>query len=91
MPDKEQIYDEQIAPLMAEIIKICQANKIAMLFCASIDSAEKPDLVCTTALLEKEYDPPLVLQEALRIIMDPRAAVILTRLQTEEMNNAGRK
>lgn len=30
MKNKEQIYDEQIAPLMAKIIEICKAEQIPM-------------------------------------------------------------
>jgi len=30
MENKEQIYDEQIAPLMAKIIEICKAEQIPM-------------------------------------------------------------
>lgn len=29
--NKEQVYDEKIAPLMTQIIAICQEHKIAML------------------------------------------------------------
>jgi len=56
--NKEQIYDEQIHPLMAQIFEICQANKIAFLASFSIPTEEDDDLRCTSAMLEKDFDPP---------------------------------
>ena len=40
--NKEDVYDTQINPLMAEIIKICQENKIAMLASFAIPTEENP-------------------------------------------------
>ena len=57
MKNKEQIYDEKISPLVAEIIKVCQENKIAMLASFSVPTENDPHLGCTTALLSKEYEP----------------------------------
>jgi hypothetical protein len=50
---KEEIYDEQIFPLMRQIIDICKKNKIALISSFHLDE----DLSCTTALLTDEYDP----------------------------------
>lgn len=50
---KEQVYDEQISPLMETIIDICKAHKIAMIADFALDG----DLKCTSALLTKEYGP----------------------------------
>jgi len=49
---KEKIYDEQINPLMAQIIKICKDNDIAMFanFRLGFDESIEEDLLCTTAL-----------------------------------------
>lgn len=49
---KEKIYDEQINPLMAQIIKICQDNDIAMFanFRLGFDESIEEDLLCTTAI-----------------------------------------
>jgi len=56
--DKEAIYDEQISPLMAQIIKICQANNINMATTFSLDYDEEADetLFCTTVLPLDESD-----------------------------------
>lgn len=44
--DNETVYDEQISPLMAQIIKICKDNKIPMFatFCYQQDN------LCTTSM-----------------------------------------
>jgi len=54
---REEIYDAQIAPLMAQILEICKANKIPML--ADFDLACEADdgLKCTSYLLETEWNP----------------------------------
>ena len=57
MKSKEMIYDEEIAPLMNEILKVCQANKIAMLAQFATPSESDADLVCTSALVKTEYKP----------------------------------
>lgn len=51
--NKEQVYDEQISPLIAQILTICKANKIAML----ADFHLGDNLKCTSVLLTDEYDP----------------------------------
>jgi hypothetical protein len=74
---KEQIYDEQINPLMAEIIRICHQNKIACLATSSIPNDEDDDLVCTTALLSEDFDPPEAFVHAYNRLR-PREPMILT-------------
>ena len=61
MYDKEKIYDEQISPLMTQIIKICKDNNIAYTgsFCLKEDKAnteEEGDLMCSTHLPSPEYE-----------------------------------
>lgn len=53
MPDKEQVYDEQIAPLMTQIIEICRAHKIKMHASFELDG----DMMCTTNLNHGEPSP----------------------------------
>lgn len=49
--DNEKVYDEQIAPLMNQIIKICQENKIPT-FATFVynEDTELGPLMCTTSL-----------------------------------------
>ena len=51
---KEEIYDEQIAPLMAKIIEICHEHKIANVCSFSLDAG----LLCTTCMTSEGFDPP---------------------------------
>lgn len=59
--DKEKVYDEQISPLMTQIIQVCRDHKIQMLASFHLreeigdpDLDDKPeherDLVCSTYL-----------------------------------------
>ena len=55
--DKEKIYDEQIFPLMSQIIGICKENKINMVSSFQLRSGleengdeNEGDFCCTTAL-----------------------------------------
>ena len=48
--NKEQIYDEQISPLMKQIIEICQEHEIGMVADFEIPNEEDPHLCCTSSL-----------------------------------------
>jgi hypothetical protein len=52
--DREQVYDEEIAPLMARVIAICKDHKIPMLatFCYRNDpaAADNNTSYCSTLL-----------------------------------------
>jgi len=50
---KEAIYDEKIAPLMTQILAICQEAKIPMI----ADFGLGDDLHCTSALLDEAWEP----------------------------------
>jgi hypothetical protein len=67
--NKEQIYDERIHPLMAQILAICKEHKIAMLASFAIPNEDDPDLRCTSCLLEDEYEPPPDFVKAKNIIV----------------------
>ncbi|KKM22505.1 hypothetical protein LCGC14_1624620 [marine sediment metagenome] len=53
--DKEDIYDEQIAPLMMKIIKICKQHELPMVstFCYKV-SEEGEESLCTTWIPMKD-------------------------------------
>lgn len=57
--DLESVYDDQIAPLMAQILQICQANNMPMLatFVYRRDDQGGYDL-CTSAIPVEGRDPP---------------------------------
>lgn len=74
---KEQVYDDRISPLMAQIIEICKEHKIAMLatFSLCLDSG----LNCTTAMLTDEFDPPESYLLALNTVRPPvRSPLMVT-------------
>ena len=66
--NKEQIYDSEIAPLMAKIIATCQTHKIAMLCDFAIGHEDDEGLKCTTALLQDELNPPKEMLRALELL-----------------------
>lgn len=51
-PNKEQVYDEQIYPLMAQIIEICEKHGIAFIADFSIPTPDNPDLAAATLVLD---------------------------------------
>lgn len=56
--EKERIYDDQISPLMAQIIKVCRDNNINMATTFSLDFDEEAEetLFCTTVIPIDESD-----------------------------------
>lgn len=56
MYDKEQIYDEQIYPLMSKIIDICKTNDMQMLFSCYLKTDDNGDMNCTTYLKSAEQN-----------------------------------
>jgi len=76
---KEQIYDDQIFPLMKQIIAICEEHKIAMIADFALSDEDLEDLKCTTALLAEEFDPPDEMLHALEILRPkPKSPITLT-------------
>lgn len=65
---KEDIYDEKISPLMAQIIQICHEHKIAMVMSFHLPDAEQDTLHCSTALVAEEFEPSYPLTEAWKVI-----------------------
>ena len=66
MPTKEEIYDEQISPLMTQIIAICKENKIANVCSFSLDLDE--GLCCTTCMTQDEFEPPEKFKECVKLL-----------------------
>lgn len=68
MKDKEAIYDEQISPLMATIIRTCQREGIAMIATFHVPSDRNSELFCTTATVDETGDQPNLIKRAARVI-----------------------
>jgi hypothetical protein len=75
--NKEEIYDQEIAPLMAKIIDVCRANKIPLLAQFHIPTPEDENLACTTALLEADFNPPAHLLQALKVVHPPERSPLM--------------
>ena len=70
--NKEQVYDEQINPLMAQVIAICKEHKIATICTFSLDDL----LLCSTTLLKEETDPPVHYLMMFRILTEGEEDVL---------------
>lgn len=68
MVDKEAIYDAEISPLMQQILEICKREKIAMLASFAVPSPDDESLVCTSATLGDDHEPPASFKRALACI-----------------------
>lgn len=81
---KEQIYDEQINPLVAQIIEICKKHDISFVFSAQLTTDEEDEdgaMFCSTFHLAD--DAHSCLKEAASIIYLPRPlSMIVTKSQT---------
>lgn len=76
--NKETIYDEQISPLMTQIIAICQQHGIAMLADFDISHPENDGLNCTTLIPDGIGKNPTLHSIAYRTLMNTPAVVALT-------------
>lgn len=72
--NKEQVYDEQIAPLMDQIIGICKTSGIAMVASFAIPTEEDPTLRCTSLLPDGEGVPCSDFQRAVALIRNGHVA-----------------
>lgn len=54
--NKEEIYDEDIHPLIAQVIKTCKDNGIGLFFHANIPTEADSSLCCTTSIPSNAND-----------------------------------
>lgn len=77
---KEKIYDDQIFPLMAKILEICTANRIAFIADFAIDDK---DLHCTSGLVAADCNPMANQLEAWDILApQPKRFTFSTMVET---------
>jgi hypothetical protein len=62
------VYDEQIEPLMTQIIAICQLHGIAMLADFEIPTIADEDLLCTSILPDELQENSMRHNAALRAL-----------------------
>lgn len=75
--NKEQAYDEQIAPLMTQIIAICQEHGIAMIASFAIPTKDDDGLCCTTCLPDENGKTAYGHREALSALSNEYAPMML--------------
>ena len=79
--NKEEIYDNEIYPLMSKIIEVCQREKIAMLASFSIPTDENPHMKCTTALVSEKYGDQPQLKKAVEVIVaNPETFLLVSQI-----------
>lgn len=72
---KEQIYDEQISPLMQQIIAICNEHKIANVCTFSLDI--ESGLLATTCNTSDEVEPPDEFRECVKLLFPQRRSPLM--------------
>jgi len=76
---KENVYDEQISPLVHQIIDICKEHNIALLLSAQLEDEDERRLYCTTILPGDDDVSDEKFVQALSIIRPPsRSAMHIT-------------
>ena len=81
---RESVYDEKIYPLMASIIEICQQNQIPFIasFMLTEEAAQKDTeegpLVCTSAILNRDWGATPRQIHAYRILTEGVPMVMMT-------------
>jgi hypothetical protein len=66
--NKEQVYDEKINPLMAQIIAICQEHNIAVVASFHTPNDDDEDLFCATCIPDENGSFPYYLAELSSVI-----------------------
>jgi hypothetical protein len=72
--DLESVYDEQIAPLMTQIIEIVQKHKMPMFatFVCMNDPDGEGELLCTTNQMPAERPIPAKVEGLIDVVMPRR-------------------
>lgn len=66
---KEEVYDQQIAPLMDQIISICQGKGIEMIATFSLPSPDDPTLACTSMMIDLDGDAPPAMKQIAKFLL----------------------
>jgi len=82
---KEKIYDDQISPLMVQILAICKDNKIAMIAAFMLAG----DLHCPSSMLTPEHEPSKSQLDAWELLK-PRKAFAMAQT-TETLPDGNKK
>ena len=81
--DFEEVYDNEISPLMAQIIEICKTHKIPMVFdCQYANTEGEGPGYCTTALAWKGRASPKILK-LIKLAQPERPVMLLETTVTK--------
>lgn len=87
MAPKEDAYDENIAPLMTQIIAMCKEHKIPVVASFGLDKDENGEhLLCTTALASDDYDPPAHFARCAAIMRQERTSPMMVTVRDGDGN-----
>lgn len=78
---KENVYDQQINPLVAQIIEICKTHKIAHVMTFCLDKEE--DLHCTTAMTTEDCEPSDALKNCVKVFFPRRKQCFRSQRKTQ--------
>jgi hypothetical protein len=73
---KENVYDEQISPLVHQIIEICKEHNIALLLSAQLQDEDDETLYCTSILPGDDDVSDERFVKALNIIRPPSRSMM---------------
>ena len=73
---KENVYDEQISPMVHQIIGICKEHNIALLLSAQLQDEDDETLYCTTILPGTDDVSDEKFVQALNIVRPPSRSVM---------------
>jgi len=78
--NREAVYDEQISPLMTEIIRLCKEHDIPMVasFQYNDDRPDGDAALCTTVILNQTPPPCDALLNASRALTRKHSVTMLT-------------
>ncbi|MCA8313221.1 hypothetical protein LGN43_02915 [Burkholderia multivorans] len=85
---KEQIYDEQISPLMTQIIAICKEHRIPIVASFFTPGDDDHELAVTTALLGNGFEAPVNFTNALRALRPELFIGTPLMLRTDHSNGS---
>lgn len=78
MSNREDVYDNQISPLMTEIIRICKEHDIPMVASFQYDDRESDGAaLCTTVILNQDPKPCEGLLNASRALLARKSSMTM--------------
>lgn len=75
--NKENIYDNEISPLMAQVIELCKKHGIAMIANFACPNDEDLDLQALSVVPDENGEQPKNHKEALLCIRPPRRSHLM--------------